>query len=188
MCKLLNCNDYWQDLFGAGSGYINGNNYFLPTRFNAMVAYNPDVVVVAGGGINDAGGTTNATFAQEQAAVTRYLLQVRAALPNALILVIGSEAGTTGPSANIFAMEAAVAAAVAFLALNDPLTIYIPQSSTSAEKSWVSGTGTTAATNGSGNTDIYIGADGTHPVQAGCLYFSQQSANGIINVLNSLVV
>jgi hypothetical protein len=182
MAKLLNCNDYWQDAAGSGTGYINSVLKFsVPARFNPLVAYNPDMVIIAGGGINDA---ASATLATEQAAVLAYLMQVRAALPIALIMVIGSESGTTGPSAQIFVMEAAVAAAIALL--NDPAIFYIPQCSTSAEKAWVSGTGTTAAPNTTGNTDIYIGADGTHPVQAGCLYYAQQSANGIINQVNGM--
>lgn len=184
--KLLNCSDYWQDAQGAGTGYLAGAptlNYAAPGRFNALVAYNPDVVMIAGGGINDrnVGGITVAT---EQAAVLDYLQKLRLALPNALIMVIGAEAGATGPLANIFQMELAVQQAVAQFA--DPYCIFIPQSSGSAQKAWVSGTGTTAAPNASGNSDIYIGPDTIHPVQVGCFYYAQQSANGIIAAVNTL--
>jgi hypothetical protein len=182
--KLLNCIDYWQDGQGGGTGYILGVNFGNPARFNLMVASNPDVVMVAGGGINDR-NVPGITVAIEQAAICTYLAQVRAALPNAIIFVIGCEGGGLGPSANLFTMELAANQAVA--AFNDPLCVFIPQCSTSAEKAWMSGTGTTAATNGTGNSDIYIGPDAIHPVQAGCLYFAQLSANGIINALNNII-
>lgn len=183
--KLLNCSDIYQDVTGAGSGYIapgGSGNFSTPSRLTALAAYNPDLVVIAGGGINDraVGGIT---LAIEQAAVRAYLLQVRAILPAAIIMVIGSEAGSTGPQAAIFTMEAAAAAAVA--ALNDVNTVFIPQSNVSAQKAWISGTGTVAAPNTTGNSDLYISTDGIHPVQAGCLYLSQQSANGVINQINS---
>ncbi len=184
--KLMNCSDYWQDANGAGSGYIAGTNFFTASRFNALVAYAPDVVVIAGGGINDANIVPAVSVATEQAAVLAYLKQLRAALPAALILVIGAEAGAKGPTTAIFNMELAAAQGVAQFA--DANCFFIPQSSTSAESAWVSGTGTTAATNGTGNSEIYIGADTTHPVQAGCLYYAQRSANGIMNLLNNIVL
>ncbi len=183
--KLLNCVDYWQDSFGAGTGYSTVNPYIYPSRVLSLLQYNPDVVVVAGGGINDR-NVVGITSGIEQTNVLTYLQTVRAALPNAIIMVIGSEAGAVGPSNAIFQMEAAMAAAVVQFA--DPWCFFIPQSSTSAEKAWMSGTGTTAATNGSGNSDVYIGADGIHPVQAGCLYYAQQSANGIITTVNGMFV
>jgi len=190
MAKYLNMPDYWLDSLGSGTGYIAnaggaGLSFIAPARVNALVAYNPDLVIVAGGGINDS-VVTGMSVALEQSAVVAYLLTIRAALPNAIILVIGAEAGSKGPTAAIFQMELACTQAVA--QLNDPFTIFIPQSYTSAEKAWVSGTGTTAATNTTGNSDIYIGADTTHPVQAGVFYYAQQSANGIINAINSLQI
>lgn len=193
MAKLLNMIDYWQDNTGGGTGWIANNAgagfpFGAQQRLAPIVAYNPELLIFAGGGINDSAFLVNGvavTVAQEQAAVTTALQAYRAALPNALILVIGAEAGAKGPSAAIFNMELACQQAIA--ALGDPNTFFIPQSYASAQKAWVSGTGTTAAPNTSGNSDIYIGADTTHPVQAGVFYYSQQSANGIINVINSLI-
>ena len=81
-------------------------------------------------------------------------------------------------------MELAANQAVA--AFGDPYTFFIPQSGTVAEKAWLSGTGTTAATNGSGNSDLYVGADGVHENQAGIYFLAQQHASGIIGVVNSI--
>lgn len=184
--KSLGCLDIYSDAKGSGSGYIatGGNGAFgIAARVNALIAYAPDVVIVTGGGINDSGA--GATLATETAAVLAYITAVRAGLPKALMLMIGSEAGTTGPNSSIFNMELAVSNAVT--TFNDPFCFYIPQSSTLAERAWISGTGTTAATNGSGNSDVYIYSDGTHPVQAGVSYLVMRHINGILSTLTSIV-
>ena len=188
MCKYLNMLDYWQDNQGSGTGWIanasgSGFAFGATSRMTPIVAYNPELLIFAGGGINDS-AVAGITVAQEQAAIVATLQAYRLALPGALILVIGAEAGAKGPTAAIFNMELAASQAVAQLA--DPNILFIPQCYTTAAKAWCSGTGTTAATNTSGNSDIYIGADTTHPVQAGVFYFAQQSANGIINAINSI--
>jgi hypothetical protein len=190
MFKLMNMVDYWQDNQGSGTGWVAAgatSAFGGAARLAAVVAYNPELLIFAGGGINDSvatiGGTV-ITTAQEQAAIVTTLQAYRAALPSTLILVIGAESGAKGPTAAIFNME--LAASQAITQLGDPNIFFIPQCYTTAAKAWVSGTGTTAATNTSGNSDIYIGADTTHPVQAGVFYYSQQSANGIINVINQM--
>lgn len=191
--KLLGCTNYWVDRLGSGTGYVNnggGNGVFgSASRLAALAAApTPDVVLITGGGINDATAvpnpTTAAGLAFEQAAALAYYKAVRAIWPNALMFVVGSEAGNTGPSAAVFNMELAVTNAVT--AFNDPNCYYIPQSPTPATKSWISGTGTTAATNNTGNSDVTIGADGIHPVQYGVNYLAVEHANGIRRIVNAL--
>lgn len=183
--KALGCFDVLSEGV-AGSGYVSpGTGVPYIQRLSALVTYNPDVVIVTGGGINDR-GQTGITTAIEQAAVTTYLTALRAALPLAPIFVFGSETGATGPAANVFAMELAVSQAVAALA--DPMTIYIPQANTIAAKAWISGTGTVAAQNASGNSDNLIIADGIHPMQAGVIHLVQQHVNGINQAVANLQI
>jgi hypothetical protein len=192
IAKSLGCTSYWVDQAGGGTGYVQSTIFATPARIAALAATNPAVVVIAGGGINDigaasivaAGPATAAALAIEQNAALSYYKAVRAALPNALMLVIGSEAGSTGPSAAIFNMETAVANAVALF--NDPYCIYIPASQSPAQKSFISGTGTVAATNGSGNSDVYVSADAIHTVMAGSNYLAARSTSAILQIINGL--
>jgi hypothetical protein len=197
IAKLLGCTSYWVDQAGGGTGYVQagvGGIFANPVRLAAMVATNPQLLLITGGGINDIGAATitgavggasgAAALAIEQAAVLSYLKAVRAALPGVLMIVIGSEAGSTGPSASIINMETAVANAVAQFA--DRYCFYIAQSGSPAQKSWISGTGTVAATNGSGNSDVYVSSDAIHTVMGGSNYLAAKSANAIRQVINGL--
>lgn len=190
--KLIGCLDCWTDGDGAGTGYVTtgGSNGNYLTRLPSLVAYAPEMVIITGGGINDR--QVGITAANEQAAVVTYLTALRAALPNALIIVVGSEAGASGPNSSVtpplgaFQMEAACLAGVQQFA--DPNTFFLPQSNTVAAKAWLSGTGTTAAPNNTGSSDNYVGVDGIHPNQAGFAYLAQQHAVAISGLMNSLIV
>jgi hypothetical protein len=197
IAKLMGCTTYWIDEKGGGTGYVTPNISSIfgsPSRIAALAAQNPNVVVYSGAGINDytysaianvTGGASGANaLAIEQAAALACYQACRAALPNALILVIGSEAGSTGPSAAVFNMELAVSNAVA--QFNDPYCIYIAQSAATAPKAFISGTGTVAATNGTGNSDVYVASDGIHTVQDGSNYLAQRSVNAIRQIINGL--
>lgn len=181
--NLLGVTDSFVSNVGAGAGYINAGSYgnYL-SNIAYVTAYNPEVVVITGGGINDSSGSPSQ--ATEQAAVLAYLKAMRVALPNAVIVVVGSESGANGPSTIIFTMEAAVAAAVA--SFNDPYTFYVTQSGVSAEQAWISGTGNSVSTNGMGNSDLYISTDNVHPVQAGVNYLAAREANAVRAAANAL--
>jgi hypothetical protein len=186
VAKLLGAVDYIVDVQGNQSGYLSaGTNGTFLTRIATLTSYAPDVVLVSGGGLNDR-TASGSSLSTEQAAVLAYITAVRAALPNALIFVVGSEGGATGPATNVFTMELAMNQAVTAFA--DPYTFFLPQSSTVAEKAWISGTGTSVAPNASGNSDLYIGTDAVNPVQAGTLYLAQQHAQNIIGVVNSIKI
>jgi hypothetical protein len=108
----------------------------------------------------------------------------RAALPTVLVIVLGVDAGSTGPSAGRLATEAAVKAA--FTAWADPNSYFIPVSNDPAG-SWFSGTGYVGATTGTGNRDRY-GQDGAHPNDAGHLFRGRRIADAIRSlVLPTLV-
>jgi hypothetical protein len=197
IARLLGCNfNYWIDGQCTGTGYVTPGALTIfgsPARVTNMQAFGqPDVLVITGAGINDqgaasivaAGPTTAAALAIEQAAVLTALQNYRAAFPNAMMFVIGSEAGATGPSAAIFNMELAVSNAVA--QFSDASCFYVPQSAQTATKSMISGTGNTGTTNGTGNSDVYTFTDNIHPVQAGANYLAARSAAGIIARVNTL--
>lgn len=199
IARYLGCPNFWIDRIGSGSGYVAGGGASEPfghaLRVAALAAATPpNVVLISGGGVNDIGAAAitgasggaagAAALAIEQAAALAYYQTVRGLFPSAIMIVIGSEAGNTGPSAAILNMEQAVANAVA--QFNDPYCLYIPQAGISANKSFISGTGTTAATNGSGNSDVLIGADGIHPVQLGVNELAYLSANAMRKVLSAL--
>jgi hypothetical protein len=184
IAKGLGVLDCFTDAAGAGTGYqMTNSGTRYDSRLATLTTYNPEIVIVTGGGINDR-NFPGVTLANEQAAILSYLQQVRAAIPSAVIFVVGSESGSTGPATNVFTMELAALQAVAQFA--DFMTFFIPQAAAVAGKAWVSGTGTTAATNNTGSSDNYIGTDGIHPVQGGVQYLAQQHAIAIASVLNGI--
>lgn len=176
--KLIGIDDIW-NMGLSGTGYIAATasaSKFLD-RLPDLVACAPDVVIVHGG-YNDASQTPSAV----QVAVTAYLQAVRAALPEALIFVLGCNAGCTGPSTAHVATEVAIAAAVT--AINDPYTFFVPVSPTAnSAASWLYGTGKVGATASNGNADLYVGPDGVHPSDAGYAYYGARAAQGLRKAL-----
>lgn len=135
-----------------------------------VAAYAPDWVVVALG-IND----FDATASLVQADASAYLAALLSALPNAGVTVLGP---WTAPSmvvpAPIFAAVAAAVAAQTAAVANKRLR-YID---TNAD-GWQMGTGKTTAVSGTGNSNLYIGADGIHPTQAGHDYLGMRAAHAV---------
>jgi lysophospholipase L1-like esterase len=165
VAKILGWDNMVQVGLG-GTGFTNaGTNastYGNAQRIADTVAVNPDIVLFSASSNDD--GQASATV---QAAVVSALTAYRAALPNAVFVVDGAWPGSTGPSAARLTTEAAVKAGVATFA--DANTWFIDIANDPAG-AWVSGTGKTTAMSGTGNADIYIGSDGTHPVQIGYDY------------------
>lgn len=135
----------------------------------------PDVVLVHGGGANDL--NKGRTVAQITADVIAYFQQLRALLPDArLIFLEGFAPPTFAFNTQYVAIRQAVQAALTATGV-----YYIDVATTSP---WIDGTGRVGAVTGLGNSDLYIGGDSTHPVDAGYLYLRKRLAPKIRRILN----
>ena len=87
--------------------------------------------------------------------------------PNAFILVFGPWCGSGGPAANTLTTDNTLQST--FTSWADTKSAYasIAQDAAGA---WISGTGKWGALTGTGNSDFYTGADGTHPSAPGKEY------------------
>lgn len=119
----LGCDAVYNNAVG-GTGMINngGTKTTYLDRLPDLVAFAPDIVVI-GGLQND----TSYTSGQRQAAVTAYLTALRAALPNAMVFVLGiqplqGQTLTAGSSQHTTELD--VSAAVT--AFNDQNVVFIP--------------------------------------------------------------
>jgi lysophospholipase L1-like esterase len=180
----------WDVVINAqgGTGHANPSGtggfsiFGSADRMNYVTAQPYDAVIVAGG-INDA---TAAYAPQVAANALAHFQAIRAAQPHAVILALGAWAGSTGPgtgSNSVTAVEQSVQAAAS--ATGDPMCRFVPVST--GARPWIFGTGKVGATNGSGNSDIYIGADGTHPPDAGHAYLARRAADAVVATLEAMV-
>lgn len=179
--QKLGWDDPWA-LAVSGTGYTSTSPVNFPAsdprRLADLTPGNGitfDVVVVALGG-ND----TTLTASE----VTATLQAIRAKVPNAVIVVLGPWAFTTGPNAATLAKEATISGAVA--ALNDPMMKFAPMN-TDPAGAWLFGTTNVSAPNTNDNTGLYITSDGTHPNKAGHEYLGRRAALAIRAALSSLV-
>ena len=156
----------WEPMLNGsgGTGYLatSGSHPAFSTRLPGIIAAAPDVVVFAGG-IND-------SLTGLQAAATAAFNSIRAALPRTRIYVVGPWAPSTGSAASQASKGTAISAACTATGaryidnLTDP---------------WITGTGKVGTTTGDGNADLYISADGTHPVADGQFYLGARVAHAI---------
>lgn len=146
---------------GIGStGYINGGAPSRPyghaTRLAWLAAIDPDVIVVHGGGINDLfGGSSEADIIT---AATAYFTALRAAHPDArLIFVEGFiPPGFAAYAASVVPIRQGVQAALNAAGID---AYYLDVATTQPP---IFGTGYVTATNGTGNSDLYVGFDTYH--------------------------
>lgn len=141
-----------------------------------------DIIFVALG-LNDGAYPAATVTASAKALLTA----LRAYHPTAPIVVFGAWPGSSGPSATIIATETAAFAAID--QLGDPLITKIPVSTLAQPP--ITGTGTVAAPNGTGNSGIYIGSldgtDGTHPYEAlGHAHLGMWAANRVMTAYEGL--
>jgi hypothetical protein len=173
-----------------GTGYIvapSGENSI--SRINEITRFGNVNLIEDWQGINDS--LTGQSTTALTTAVSTYLKAQMAAQPTAVIIVGGpwSGAGTVTPQAYYDAVKAG------YQAVADPTRMCYIDHSPSGEY-WQTGTGHIGATNGSGNSDVYIGPDGTHPydatsalptiVPSGEKYLGQRVAADTIKCLISL--
>ncbi len=173
----------WADVRSAswgGSGYVAtgaaASTFGSAVRVADVVAANPDLIVIPGSG-NDNG------LSGVPAAALAAWVAYRAALPTVPIIVGGLFPGVGGPSAATLATENALKAT--FDTWADPHSYWVPIS-TDPGGAWFAGTGRVSATNGSGNTDLYVGSDGIHPSQAGHDFYARQWARAITAIIPNL--
>ena len=163
-------------LSGVGNtGYVwnaSGAKATFRSRFSADVsAYGPDVIVIAGG-INDSGSTQAAI----QAEAALLFGKARSENPDALIFVAGpwTGPGSTTPAGINAGIKAAAQATDGY-----GTRLFFIETMTDPVGAWQFGTGKAGATNGSGNSDVYVGTDGIHPVQAGHNYLGRRFAEAV---------
>lgn len=160
----------------AGTGIVNpGPTWKFGDHLADITGFNPQVVVT-GDPFNDA----NATYGGQVQAGSLALFQaIRAALPRAIIIVLGSSAGSSGPSTDVIAAEGAVKAA--YTAFADPLSIYVPMSVRDAGP-LINGTYNSGNGTSTGNIGTYINlaeTPPTHPTIAGGRFIGQWEADSI---------
>jgi len=157
----------------GGTGFINTSS--SPTQYTALERitqgdlshFDYDIVITALG-INDSG------LSGIQAAALSTFQAIRAAQPNALVIVLGAWCGQTGPSANLLLAEQAIQAA--FTQWADVNSRFIPVSPT-APRAWISpSTGVVIS-----QPDAPGGGspDGTHPGNVGHSILGDRAAAAI---------
>jgi hypothetical protein len=168
----------------GGSGYIQRNasgidapNNNYADRLARAVALDPDVLIVHGGGANDlaVGGYSVAAIA---AAVEAFFESARASLPNAKLVFVEGFSPPGGFSTLNDEYTAIRVAAQAALAATG---VYYIDVATTAP--WLDGTGYFGATNGTGNSDIYVGPDAVHLMAAGSSYIRSRMADRLRVIL-----
>ena len=141
-----------------------------------------DVIVVASG-YNDYSlipGTYS--VAQVAAEAANAVTAIRATFPNSLIIVFGPWSGIRNNDATTVALENAIFTAVN--ALNDPFVKTAPVSTDVSP--WQYGTGKVGATNGSGNTDRGVSADGIHPSDQGHTTIALRMTQAVRKIIANL--
>jgi lysophospholipase L1-like esterase len=161
---LLGGLDVWQIAL-SGTGYITpGIYHIIGDHLDDLLDANFKMVIFCFG-INDRNG--------DQTAIATAALSAwrgaRSRCSTAPILVTGCHAGNSGPNSATTTTEATLLAT--FNTWADSNSFFVP---ISASPSWIFGTGKVGTTNSSGNSDIYVSADGTHPPDAGHEYIARR--------------
>lgn len=159
----------------AGTGYVHmGTSTVrkaIPAQLLDWVSDGKYELIIFAAGYNDT-GEVQATVLAAALASWR---AARAAQPRAFIVVMGIFGGALGPNAGQTTLETALQAT--YNAWADPFSVFIPISN--APEAWEFGTGFTGATNGTGNSDIYVSSDGVHCLALGHAYRGQRMAHAI---------
>lgn len=182
---FLNWPDVWEDNVG-GTGYLKVNGIYeaLPDRLDTdLFPHNPDIAIIAMG-LND---QTTYTESQIQTAAEGVFDSIRSTLPDAILIVVGPWWPSGSPTTGIINTRNAIQTAA-----NGRAHLFIDNiGATAAGVStlgWITGTGKIGSTTGSGNADLYINADGTHPSAAGRLYLANRLARSIVAAMPILGV
>lgn len=194
----------------GGTGYAPNNataetriagNAF-PARLPSNVDAMPDLFLTAGG-LNDnnsvtalplyaSGADARAGF---EAAVTRYYRDLRAALPDALLVATGPWAPRQSTPADPVARSKAETIRSALRAVGGPW-VFLDNldgswsnsagASADATGPWQTGTGRAGAPAGDGNADAYLSQDGVHPNEGGTVYLATRIAADLRAAIGTL--
>ena len=159
-----------------GTGYINNAANSATTaiqRVPDIISARPDIIVSLNGH-NDAAFLTSAALTT---GVTQWLTALRSNPATASVPIVMCGLWCNVPNGSSSTAEIAITAAVT--AFNDPLVFNI-LSITDPDGPWMTGTGSTAAPTGSGNCDVYVGADSVHPNDAGHAYLAGRLADAMM--------
>lgn len=179
-CELLGLRDCRQLAVGA-CGYLSNDGGLRSKLRDQMPRWAPHApfdLLVFSNGYNDASNTPAAITAE----VLFDLQLARAMFPQTPIVVLGCQAGNSGPGVTQIATENAISTAVT--SFGDPLCKFAPVSTDNPP--WVSGTGFAGATNASGNSDLYVDTDNTHQTLAGAEFVSFRAAAAIRTAVASM--
>lgn len=188
----------------GGTGYApNNTNASTRLRGNTFGARLPDSVSSApdlfltAGGINDNNSfaapplfnTPAEALAAFNNGVTRYYRDLRAALPNSVLVALGPWAPRESVPPNPVAISKlqtirnalqAVGGRWIFLDnLNGGWSNSSGASAPPTGRGWQTGTGKVGAPAGDGNADIYVSSDGTHTTVAGNAYLGEVLASNL---------
>jgi hypothetical protein len=184
----------------SAPGFGNAGDAF-EARLGSSTFSAPDLFITAGG-INDNNSLALFPYATAEdarlgfeAAVNRYYRALRQALPQSLLVALGPWAPRQATPTDPVALSKAEAVRTALAAAGGPWVFldhlrggWQCSSGASATGSgpWQTGTGNTGAPTGSGNGDLYVNPDGTHPTVAGVLHLGARMAEDIRAALATL--
>lgn len=179
-CERLGFRDCRQLAVGS-TGYLSdmaGSRSKARDQILRWAAQGPFDLIVFAWSYNDSSTDISAFTAE-----VLYCLQLaRRLFPATPIVVLGCQAANAGPSAGQIAKENGIADAVN--TFNDPLCRFAKVSTDVTP--WYFGTGRVGATNGSGNTDIYVDTDSAHDTLAGAAYKAARAEIAIRNAIVSM--
>jgi lysophospholipase L1-like esterase len=187
----------------SAPGFTNPGDAFAGRLADTVDAL-PDLFVTAGG-INDNNTLALPPYASAEAArlgfeaaTAAYYLQLRAALPQSVLVALAPWAPRAAVPADAPTLAKADAILAALRAAGGPW-VFVDNlrggwscssgaSATAAASGgpWQTGTGNSAAPRGDGNGDLYLKADGVHPNAAGSRYLGERLAADLRLALQSL--
>lgn len=171
----LGIDNYFLDALGGSGFYAGGTGSFNSTTRQAyLTAFVPDVVI-ATNSVNE----SVTTQAQLQAAFNTWYATVRAAVPNALIVVFGAFSRATTESTQDSWIRLACAA------ITDANLVYIPTTGDAAGP-WATGSGTVSSATGTGSGDAYWSPDNLHPIARGLEYLGRRAGLAVTNYMAAL--
>lgn len=190
ICDLLGW-DCWNSGSG-GTGYIasgaagSGRVNFQGRVLHDVIAYKPDVIIIAGG-IND----ESYPISDVEKAARLLFATIRNALPDTEIIILSNFAPAGNPPANRLAIRDVLKSAASdyrasFIDVLEGAS-YDETGKMISDKSgsWITGSGNIGAPQATGNASLFITGDGTHPNKDGHFYLGNRVASEILKIYNS---